>query len=174
MLWFHSPLWINRVPSYIYTFLNPYSQIHFLTIVNSPVMIIFSSHIFFPYILIYPLSCYFILCTNVFVQFFNSSSLFHLSSRTLYTAGFKLSPVILALLLSLASYIEKLWACGGIVLAYFFVFFFVVFEDVCTAFSCSLPPFYPNLSAQFILGESRGVFLHVCVHVLHLLFAGET
>lgn len=54
----------------------------------------------------------------------------------------------------------------------FCVFFIVVFEDFCIAFSCSLPPFYPTLSAQFIFGESHSVFLHVCVHILNSLFAG--
>lgn len=88
MLWFHPSLWINRVSSYTYTFLNLYSQIHFLTIVTSPVKIVFSSHIFFPYILIYPQSCYFILCANILVQFF--SSLLHLSSKTLYTSRTKI------------------------------------------------------------------------------------
>lgn len=126
----------------MYTFLNPYSEIHFLTIVNSPVMIIFSSHIFFPCILIYPLSCYFILCTNIFVQFF--SFLLHLSSKTLYTVGLKLFPVILALLLTLASCIKKLWAYGGIVLAYFLCFFHCCVWRFLYSFFLQSPSFLPH------------------------------
>lgn len=171
MLWFHSSLWINRVSSYMYTFLNPYSEIHFLTIVNSPVMIIFSPHIFFPCILIYPLSCYFILYTNIFVQFF--SFLLHLSSKTLYTVGFKLFPVILALLLTLASCIKKLWACGGIVLAYFFL---------CCVWRClysffiQSPSFFTQLYLLSLYWVSLMVnfFMSACIFSTLFLQEGET
>lgn len=158
----------------MYTFLNPYSEIHFLTIVNSPVMIIFSSHIFFPCILIYPLSCYFILCTNIFVQFF--SFLLHLSSKTLYTVGLKLFPVILALLLTLASCIKKLWAYGGIILAYFLYFFLLLclkfFVYLFPAVSLLFTPLY--LLNLYLVNLTVYFFMSTCIFSTLFLQEGET